>query len=133
MGVGLDHAMSRVKSVALKVVAIALLALGVGALLVWSKDHRHPVSHEIREAQRELKALPQGSPERAEAWDRHRDRLYEMMLVRHPELAVTYKDVPDARNGYLKWLEFETQHGEKGTEPLKVPDDIQKMANRETW
>jgi hypothetical protein len=133
MAVGLDRSMSQVKSVALKVVSIALLALGVGALLVWSKDRRHPVTREVREACRELKALPQDSPEFAAAWDRHRDRLYEMVLARHPELVVSYKEVPDERNGFLKWVAFEAKHRDQGAEPLSIPDDIQSLIEGKTW
>ena len=55
------------------------------------------------------------------------DLWYEELLAKHPEMAVTYKDVPDAENGFLKLLDFADRYGSGGDRGLDLPDDIRKM------
>lgn len=60
------------------------------------------------------------------------DRWYEEILSRHPELAVTYKDVPDDENGFLQWLDFIDRCKANGA--LDLPEDIDKMLKTpEAW
>jgi len=58
------------------------------------------------------------------------DALYEATLAKHPGLQVIYKDVPDARNGYLKWLQFEQRHPSGS---LDLPEEIKRMINGGDW
>lgn len=57
------------------------------------------------------------------------DQLYEEFLAKHPEIAVTYKDVPDRENGFLRLLDFADRHDAAGGKGLSLPDDIDKMLN----
>lgn len=60
------------------------------------------------------------------------DRWYEEILARHPELAVTWKEVPDDENGFLQWLDFIDRCKANGA--LDLPEDIDKMLqSREAW
>ncbi|HEY8962697.1 MAG TPA: hypothetical protein VIM57_10885 [Luteolibacter sp.] len=58
------------------------------------------------------------------------DALYEAVLARHPGLQVTYKDVPDDRNGFLKWCQFEQRHPSGS---LDLPEEIKRMINGGDW
>jgi len=77
----------------------------------------------------------QQTPRRSEKEIRRlADRWYEELLAKHPEMAVAYKDVPDAENGFLKLLDFADRYGPGGGRGLDLPDDIRKMiGSGEGW
>jgi hypothetical protein len=56
--------------------------------------------------------------------------LYEATLAKHPGLAVTYKAVPDDRNGYLKWCQFAQRHP---GDSFGLPAEIKRMMKGEEW
>ena len=47
--------------------------------------------------------------------------LSERVLARYPELAVTYKDVPDEENGFLQWLDFMERYSDTLEKGLHLP------------
>jgi hypothetical protein len=55
------------------------------------------------------------------------DRWYREILEKHPEMKVTFKDVPDERNGTLQLLDFMDRFGKGGADGLPLPDDIRAM------
>jgi hypothetical protein len=57
--------------------------------------------------------------------------LHQRVLERYPELAVTFKDVPPEKNGFLKWLEFierfdadPSRPGERYGKNLEFPETL---------
>ena len=124
-------AKSRSKLIIAGIVLLTLL-VAAGGFAGWrAYQRRHdPLARMMEQARAELKALPKDSPNREEIWDRHCDAMYEWILARHPELAVVYRDVPDERNGFRKWLEFEARHPEGR---LDLPKEIERMTNGEAW
>jgi hypothetical protein len=107
--------------------------LGIAAVgsTVWAKRRElfpDPVMKEIRSARSELRHLSGDAAEREKV--RRVNALYEATLAKHPGLAVTYKDVPDDRNGYLKWRQFEQRYPNGS---LDLPEDIRRMINGEDW
>ena len=73
--------------------------------------------------------------DRARAMELRRlaEALYQRVLERYPELAVTLKNVPPGRNGFLKWLEFAERFDADPSRPghprnkgLDFPDEIKK-------
>ena len=63
---------------------------------------------------------------------------FQRVLARHPDMAITRKSVPDARNGYLRWLQFAAQFspGEMRSEftPFNPPDDlIEYLKGKGAW
>ncbi|WP_035601790.1 hypothetical protein [Haloferula sp. BvORR071] len=57
------------------------------------------------------------------------EQWYQQILAKHPELAVSFKDVPDAQNGFLKFLEFTERHGKYGSDGLPMPEEISAMVS----
>ena len=117
----------RIAGIVLTIAACALLAGGLGALSpgnrTWNAWLGHKASRgsenpRFRSAGREKGK--RGNPE----------VLYRRALERHPELAVTYRDVPDERNGFLKWVEFEKRFAGKS---LNLPEDIRAILNGGQW
>jgi len=110
---------------------VALL-VAVGIFVWWPAYQRRldPLARMIDQARVELKTQPKGSPHREEILDRHCDAMYEWVIARHPELAVVYRDVPDERNGFRKWLEFDARHPEGR---LDLPKEIERMTSGEAW
>jgi hypothetical protein len=107
--------------------------LGIAAVgsTVWTKRRElfpDPVMKEIRSARSELRHLSGDAAEREKV--RRVNVLYEATLAKHPGLAVTYKDVPDDRNGFLKWCQFEQRHPSGS---LDLPEEIKRMINGEDW
>jgi hypothetical protein len=108
-----------------------LLLLVAVSSTAWTKRRElfpDPVMKAIRSTRSELRHLPGDAAEREKA--RRVDALYEGVMARHPGLAVTYKDVPDDRNGFLKWCEFEKRHPGGS---LDLPEEIKRMINGEDW
>ena len=66
----------------------------------------------------------------AEAW-------HQKLLLRFPELAVTLRNVPDDRNGFLKWLDFSDKmkvDGGNGQPDLDLPKELSDYMNQNgTW
>jgi hypothetical protein len=115
-----------------KFVLIGVL-LGIAAVgsTVWTKRRElfpDPVMKEIRSARSELRHLSGDAAEREKA--RRVNALYEATLAKHPGLAVAYKDVPDDRNGYLKWRQFEQRYPNGS---LDLPEEIKRMTDGEDW
>ncbi|HEY1122000.1 MAG TPA: hypothetical protein VGE67_10385, partial [Haloferula sp.] len=54
---------------------------------------------------------------------------YEDLLEKHPEMKISYKDVPDERNGYLQLLNFTERFGKWGRDGLPIPENIGAMLN----
>ena len=52
------------------------------------------------------------------------DQWYARILEKHPEMAVTFKDVPDDENGFLKLLDFIDRYGPNG---IPMPKEIDAM------
>jgi hypothetical protein len=107
--------------------------LGIAAVgsTVWAKRRElfpDPVMKEIRSARSELRHLSGDAAEREKA--RRVNALYEATLAKHPGLAVAYKNVPDDRNGYLKWRQFEQRYPNGS---LDLPEEIKRMINGEDW
>ena len=67
--------------------------------------------------------------------------LFQKVLARYPELAVTFKTVPAEQNGFLKWLElcerFEadpSRPGDKGAKELGIPDSLKDaLSGKAPW
>lgn len=64
--------------------------------------------------------------------------LHKRVLERYPELAVTFKDVPPEKNGFLKWLEFSerfdadpSRPGEHYAKVLEFPETLKKHISGE--
>ena len=105
--------------------------LWVVCLTVWTKRRElfpDPVLKAIRSARSELRHVSGDAAEREKA--RRVNALYEATLAKHPGLAVTYKDVPDDRNGYLKWCQFEQRHPSGS---LDLSEEIKRMIAGEDW
>lgn len=58
------------------------------------------------------------------------DYFYGSLAARHPELAIVYKEVPNAQNGFLQWLEFEKRHP---SNPLFVSDPEAILKDSAGW
>lgn len=80
-----------------------------GAWMRATKNHRHDDKPKPRRSEEKVRQMA--------------DRWYEELLARHPEMAVTYKDVPDAENGFLKLLDFMDRY----QDGYMLPDDIKKI------
>ncbi|MEK7951577.1 hypothetical protein [Luteolibacter soli] len=52
------------------------------------------------------------------------DRWYQEILEKHPEMKVTFKEVPDERNGFLQLLNFMDRYAKDG---LPIPENISEM------
>ena len=62
------------------------------------------------------------------------DKWYRELLEKHPELAVSFKDVPDDRNGFLQLLNFTDRFGEYGGKGLPLPEEIRAMFDgKQPW
>lgn len=62
------------------------------------------------------------------------DQWYQQILERHPEMAVSFKDVPDDENGFLQLLNFTDRFGKYGSDGLPMPENISAMLNgRAAW
>jgi len=108
-----------------------LFGLAVVGSTAWTKRRElfpDPVLKSIRSARSELRHLSGDAAEREKK--RRVNALYEATLAKHPGLAVTYKEVPDDRNGYLKWRQFEQRYPNGS---LDLPEDIKRMINGEGW
>jgi hypothetical protein len=108
-----------------------LLGLSAVGSTVWTKRRElfpDPVMKAIRSARSEWRHASGDAAEREKA--RRVNVLYEATLAKHPGLAVTYKDVPDDRNGSLKWCQFEQRHPSGS---LDLPEEIKRMINGEDW
>lgn len=108
-----------------------LVLFAVVGSTAWTKRRElfpDPVLKAIRSARLELRHVSGDTAEREKA--RRVNALYEATLARHPGLAVTYKDVPDDRNGFLKWCQFEKHHPSGS---LDLPEEIKRMINGEGW
>ncbi|WP_367871738.1 hypothetical protein [Luteolibacter sp. Populi] len=55
------------------------------------------------------------------------ERWYQQILEKHPEMAVTYKEVPDNENGFLKLLDFIDRYGKHGSNGIPMPEEIDSM------
>lgn len=54
------------------------------------------------------------------------DRWYAKILEDNPDMAVTYRDIPDDRNGFLQLLEFMERQGKDG---LPIPPEIRGIVD----
>lgn len=62
------------------------------------------------------------------------DRWYQEILEKHPEMRVSFKDVPDEKNGFLQLLNFIDRFGKYGADGLPMPDEIRAMiAGNAPW
>ncbi|HEY1123673.1 MAG TPA: hypothetical protein VGE67_18800, partial [Haloferula sp.] len=62
------------------------------------------------------------------------EKWYQDLLEKHPEMQVTFRDVPDERNGYLQFLNFMDRFGKWGADGLPLPENISAMLNgKEPW
>lgn len=61
------------------------------------------------------------------------DEWFQRILERHPEMAVTYKDVPAEQNGFLKLFDlFDRFDGQEN--PYKIPQELSDyFSNPERW
>ena len=119
--------------------ALGCLLLLITVLLVLEKSELLPASFHLQAATREAwirvsknhRHDDKPKPRRSEKKVRQMaDRWYEELLAKHPEMAVTYKDVPDAENGFLKLLDFMDRYRNGDM----LPDDIKNIINgSNTW
>ena len=108
-----------------------LLLLAIVGSTAWTKRRKFfpdPVIKAIRSARSESRHASGDEAEREKA--RRLNALYEAVMAKHPGLAVTYKDVPDERNGFLKWSQFEQRHPSGS---LDLPDEIKRMVEGKDW
>lgn len=62
------------------------------------------------------------------------DKWYREILEKHPEMAISFKDVPDERNGFLQLLNFTDRFGNYGGKGLPLPEDIRAMFDgKQPW
>jgi len=62
------------------------------------------------------------------------DKWYREILEEHPELAVSFKDVSDERNGFLQLLNFTDRFGKHGENGLPLPENIRAMLDgKQPW
>jgi hypothetical protein len=110
--------MSKQSAVIFVVLAIALAGAGWFALdqhrrldpiYAWRAEHENATASEQTSA---------------------RNFFYEKLAARHPELVIVYKEVPDAQNGFLHWLEFEKRHP---SSPLFVSDPEAILEDSAGW
>ena len=57
------------------------------------------------------------------------ERWYQEILEKHPEMKVSFKDVPDERNGFLQFLNFMERFGKWGSDGLPLPENISAILN----
>lgn len=108
-----------------------LFVLVVVGATAWTKRRElfpDPVLKAIRFARSELRHVSGDAAEREKA--RRVDALFAAVMAKHPGLEVTYKDVPDERNGFLKWCEFEKRHPSGS---LDLPAELKRMIAGEDW
>jgi hypothetical protein len=108
-----------------------LFVLAVVGSTAWTKRRElfpDPVMKAIRSARSELRHASGDVAEREKA--RRVNSLYEATLAKHSGLQVIYKEVPDDRNGFLKWLQFAQRHPSGS---LDLPEDIKRMINGGEW
>ena len=108
-----------------------LLVLAVVGSTAWTKRRElfpDPFLKAIRSARSELRHVSGDAAEREKA--RRVNALFAAVMAKHPGLAVTYKEVPDERNGFLKWCEFEKRHPSGS---LDLPEEIKRMINGVEW
>ena len=57
------------------------------------------------------------------------DAIFADILARYPELEPEWRSVPDEKNGFLQWLLFCENLGDKGAESplLDLPEEVKKM------
>lgn len=85
-----------------------------------------------------LELMGSKSPEeqaRAKELTRLADGLYQQMLARYPELAVTLRSVPDERNGFLKLLELAERHSPSGRadQSPSLPPGLSDLLKKTSW
>lgn len=113
--------------------AITCLFIGIPLLIavgiVWSNrdiDSNGPAAQAFREARPPKSGwFSSSAAHRVSKRSRQEeiDRIYQLIVARHPELAIPWKNVPDDKNGFLRWLEFSERHRNE----LALPDDIKNM------
>ena len=57
------------------------------------------------------------------------EKWYREILEKHPEMKLSFKDVPDERNGFLQFLNFMDRFGKYGADGLPLPENISAMLN----
>ena len=64
-----------------------------------------------------------------------REKWFQEILARHPDMAVASKNVPDDQNGFLKWLDFAEHFNKISTAAgLEFPKELSDyMAYRGAW
>lgn len=108
-----------------------LLLLATVGSTAWTKRWElfpDSIRNAIRSARSEPRRASGDAAEREKA--RRMDALYAAVMAKHPGLEVTYKDVPDDRNGFLKWNEFAKRFPGAS---FDLPDEIQRMIEDKGW
>jgi hypothetical protein len=113
-------------------IAVVVALLGIAAWIL-GVSGRPGNPSEIAGATGTSEARPgKTGPERPDRPDprkarKEADAWMDRLLANHPGLQIEYRDVPDAENGYLQWIDFIDEIGGPDKATFGLPEDIAAM------